>query len=39
MNFLERGIDTVFAKKILPNKVLILLGAMVNQIYGAISKA
>ena len=27
MNFLERGIDTIFAKKVLPNKVLILLGA------------
>lgn len=27
MNFLERGIDTLFAKKVLPNKVLILLGA------------
>lgn len=27
MNFLERGIDKVFAKKVLPNKVLILLGA------------
>ncbi|MGM8360844.1 ATP-binding protein [Flavobacterium sp. ARAG 55.4] len=27
MNFLERGIDTVFSKKVLPNKVLILLGA------------
>ncbi len=27
MNFLERGIDTVFAKKVLPNKVLVLLGA------------
>ena len=27
MNFLERGIDTLFSKKVLPNKVLILLGA------------
>ena len=27
MNFLERGIDSVFSKKVLPNKVLILLGA------------
>lgn len=27
MNFLERGIDLVFSKKVLPNKVLILLGA------------
>ena len=27
MNFLERGIDTIFAKKVLPNKVLIILGA------------
>ena len=27
MNFLERGIDTLFTKKVLPNKVLILLGA------------
>lgn len=27
MNFLERGIDTLFYKKVLPNKVLILLGA------------
>lgn len=27
MNFLERGIDRVFSKKVLPNKVLILLGA------------
>ncbi|MGL5112252.1 MAG: ATP-binding protein [Flavobacterium sp.] len=27
MDFLERGIDTVFAKKVLPNKVLLLLGA------------
>ncbi len=27
MNFLERGIDIVFLKKVLPNKVLILLGA------------
>jgi predicted AAA+ superfamily ATPase len=27
MNFLERGIDSLFAKKVLPNKVLILLGA------------
>ncbi|GEC70718.1 hypothetical protein SAMN05443543_102346 [Flavobacterium flevense] len=27
MNFLERGIDTIFDKKVLPNKVLILLGA------------
>lgn len=27
MNFLERGIDIVFSKKVLPNKVLILLGA------------
>ena len=27
MNFLERGIDIAFTKKVLPNKVLILLGA------------
>lgn len=27
MNFLERGIDTLFSKRVLPNKVLILLGA------------
>lgn len=27
MDFLERGIDTLFTKKVLPNKVLILLGA------------
>ncbi len=27
MNFLKRGIDTLFSKKVLPNKVLILLGA------------
>jgi hypothetical protein len=27
MKFLERGIDVVFNKKVLPNKVLILLGA------------
>lgn len=27
MNFLERAIDTQFSKKVLPNKVLILLGA------------
>ena len=27
MVFLERGIDTLFSKKVLPNKVLILLGA------------
>jgi predicted AAA+ superfamily ATPase len=27
MNFLERGIDTLFSRKVLPNKVLILLGA------------
>jgi predicted AAA+ superfamily ATPase len=27
MKFLERGIDAVFSKKVLPNKVLILLGA------------
>lgn len=27
MNFLDRGIDIVFSKKVLPNKVLILLGA------------
>jgi predicted AAA+ superfamily ATPase len=27
MKFLERGIDVVFSKKVLPNKVLILLGA------------
>lgn len=27
MKFLERGIDALFAKKVLPNKVLILLGA------------
>jgi uncharacterized protein len=27
MNFLERGIDTLFTKRVLPNKVLILLGA------------
>ena len=27
MNFIERGIDSFFQKKILPNKVLILLGA------------
>ena len=27
MNFLDRGIDISFTKKVLPNKVLILLGA------------
>lgn len=27
MNFLNRGVDTAFSKKVLPNKVLILLGA------------
>ena len=27
MNFLKRGIDTLFSTKVLPNKVLILLGA------------
>ena len=27
MNFLERGIDSLFVKKVLPNKVLVLLGA------------
>ena len=27
MNFVERGIDTLFSKRVLPNKVLILLGA------------
>ena len=27
MNFLERGMDRLFNKKVLPNKVLILLGA------------
>lgn len=27
MNFLERGIETSFNKKVLPNKVLVLLGA------------
>ena len=27
MNFLERGIEILFTKKVLPNKVLILLGA------------
>ena len=27
MNFLKRGIETLFSKKVLPNKVLILLGA------------
>jgi predicted AAA+ superfamily ATPase len=27
MDFLERGIDALFAKRVLPNKVLILLGA------------
>ncbi|WP_245600480.1 ATP-binding protein [Flavobacterium daejeonense] len=27
MNFIERGIDKVFSKRVLPNKVLILLGA------------
>jgi predicted AAA+ superfamily ATPase len=27
MNFLERGIDSLFHKKVLPNKVFILLGA------------
>jgi uncharacterized protein len=27
MDFLERGIDNLFAKKVLPNKVLLLLGA------------
>src|SRR3970040_600469 len=27
MNFLERGVEILFTKKVLPNKVLILLGA------------
>ena len=27
MNFLKRGIEILFSKKVLPNKVLILLGA------------